>query len=72
MQNLEIFSRIFFCETLNSKNFLGTRFPGSDTFSTPLPRHAFELLVHIYIPGNPSRLIWLVNETIPISNDAII
>jgi hypothetical protein len=24
-----------FCKTLNSKKFLGTRFPGSDTFSTP-------------------------------------
>jgi ABC-type branched-subunit amino acid transport system permease subunit len=34
-QNVEIFSGKFSAKLSNQKKFLGTRFPGSDTFSTP-------------------------------------
>ena len=33
-QNVEIFSGKFSAKLSNQKKFLGTRFPGSDTFST--------------------------------------
>ena len=42
-QNVEIFSGKFSAKLSNQKKFLGTRFPGSDTFSTSgyyIPTHA--------------------------------